>query len=42
MRLTGNLVKPAIDTAYAVATGLPVANLLLVLVLISTMMGAQT
>jgi len=42
MRLTGNLVKPEIGAAYAAATGLPVANLLLVLVLISTIMGAQT
>ena len=42
MRLTGNLLKPAIDTAHAAVTGLPTANLLLVLVLISTIMGAQT
>jgi hypothetical protein len=42
MRLTGNLARPAIDTAHAAATGLPIANLLLVLVLISNILGAQT
>ena len=42
MRLTGNLMDPAKDAAHAVVAGLPIANLLLVLVLISTISGAQT
>jgi len=42
MRYIAHHLRYATDTAHAAATGLPTANLLLVLVLISTISGAQT